>query len=195
MQCLRRLAHRRSTILDEGQQPASCEFVFSWAAIGAAADSFSLMQRLERLLRWYRLCMSTSDAHSEDDKSFDFNELSPIALPLRTSFSAWTSTNAEIETESVHVENRDYATTEAHNFNTGCLALPADIGLRFRRLIHTYRLRVVDPTKSTITSLAPSDPSNVSALYRTSTESTEQATTFAKAEPRWMLWCFADGCF
>lgn len=44
------------------------------------------------------------------------------------------------------------------------LSIPANVDLRFRCLIHTYRIRVVDPSISTITSLddGPADPSQVS---------------------------------
>ncbi|ORY86058.1 hypothetical protein BCR35DRAFT_330751 [Leucosporidium creatinivorum] len=173
-----------------------CKRCIEWIGVGAFRwmKSGGRRAEVERLLSLYQLCMPSTAAHLEDYTSFDLNELSPVALPLRSSSTNWTLFNRpQVESDRIHKDDGDFADHDAYNLETSCLSIPADAELRFRRLIHTYRLWVVDPTKSTIVPLSERQPLS-SAVSSTHQTIAEQEKPFDEAEPRWMLWSFAELC-
>lgn len=150
------------------------------------------LQRFKRLSSSFGLCIPSSEPYQDELEGVKAEELSPIALKLQFSPS---SGYPSVDADNIDKKWGTYASSSTYALKVNALSLPADIDFRVRRLIRAYRLRVDDPTTSTITSvdnISP-DPSNVDAPCQTSTESTEQES-FVEAEPRWMLWNFAELC-
>ncbi|ORY86069.1 hypothetical protein BCR35DRAFT_330764 [Leucosporidium creatinivorum] len=148
-------------------------------------------RKVNRLLSSFGLCMPSVVPYKEDSQKIESPELSPVALKLESSLSG---RFPEVDTDLCRQEFSNCATSNTYAFEASALSLPADVDYRFRRLIQTYRLRVVDPTMSTIVPLSELQPpsSDISATRQTTAE---QEEPFAEAEPRWMLWSFASVCW
>ncbi|ORY86066.1 hypothetical protein BCR35DRAFT_330761 [Leucosporidium creatinivorum] len=142
------------------------KWLTQWSRDGETGVKTATGEHADSLLASFGLCLARNTVHKEDPEALlDFDELSPVALRLHAACAL---------------------APEA-------LLLPANIYLRFRRLIRTYRLRVVDPTKSNITTLSNEslDTSQTASDRRTTAEPEE---SFAEAEPRWMLWSRIGRC-
>ncbi|ORY86067.1 hypothetical protein BCR35DRAFT_351611 [Leucosporidium creatinivorum] len=154
---------------------------------------------VEELLSNFDLHMISSVTWKQEQEPgmwTDFYEQSAIAIPLQAlkkcspglSDSPVLSINAGLSSDGYD----SFSNSKVLSFSPEALRLPSNAELRFRRLVSTYRLQVVDRVKSTITSssLPPSttDDSAIGASSQLETKTDE----FGKEEPRWMLWSLAQ---
>jgi len=141
---------------------------------------------------------------SPEDAFWDFESLSAIALPFRSTSSDAFPT---VKAKDAHPEGLGIHVSTVVELSSEALIIPADADRRFRRLVSSYRLHVVDRVKATILPLndpqishhnPPPTDKHDKALDKSSDKNAETTTEtpklFAEAEPRWMLWTKGDGC-
>lgn len=130
-----------------------------------------------------------------------------IALPL-LSTEPTSSTNRGFPMIKASGDHEN-PSSKVLNFTPEALTVPADADARFRRLVSSYRLKVVDRTHGS--GLAPSDPrlsleslpptipatkvGQVIDKKKAETKKEEAPKLFAPAEPRWMMWTMCESCF
>ncbi|ORY86057.1 hypothetical protein BCR35DRAFT_351602 [Leucosporidium creatinivorum] len=146
----------------------------------------------QQLLALFGLHMPTAVTWKEASEWNDFDELSAIAIPLQATKNNHSGSYAapaiSIGTDICSNGYDVYPNTRLAVFSPEALRLPSNAELRFRRLISTYRLQVVDCVKSTITSSSP--PS--SATEAPANAANSQLDEYGEEEPRWMLWSLAE---
>jgi hypothetical protein len=112
-----------------------------------------------------------------------------------------------VKAKDAHPEGLGIQVSTVVEFSSEALIIPADADRRFRRLVSSYRLHVVDRVKSTTLPLndprnSPHNPSSTikhdKALDESSDKNAETTTEtpklFAEAEPRWMLLAMCKPC-
>lgn len=130
------------------------------------------------------------------DSAFDYDSLSAIALPLRSTRS---ETFRDLKEEDAHPYGFGIPAHAVAELSPEALTIAADADRRFTRLVSKYRLRVGDPTESTIGSvIQPEEKLPALTTLSTTTadvkessaaeEENEALPPFVKPEPRWMLW-------
>ncbi|ORY86024.1 hypothetical protein BCR35DRAFT_302665 [Leucosporidium creatinivorum] len=181
------------------------------SAFGTTASPGSVAQNRRRftisvLLSHHGLALPSAEMWHEDPEryDFDFEALSAIALPLRST-KPGEDAFPSATTDDSHPEGYGITLNAVFELSSEALALPVNADRRFRRLVSKYRLQVVDRTKSTICTiderkdeLALSDQ-RVTADPKLSggdgsAQKEGQAPLFAEGEPRWMLWSLAESC-
>ena len=150
--------------------------------------------------------MSVYDTWKAPETWQDFDELSAVAIPLRSAPSrlprdlAGNPLPQFPQCQSKIDHDHDMPASTVIDLDPSNFILPPDADLRFRRLVRSYRLHVVGQIGNKVEPAATEGASKNNGSHGLGIEASgdsedNEMALMSAYKPRWMLWTHCDACF